>query len=37
VPAREQVAQTMLRERADLLSRQILRDLRRRAAIDVRS
>lgn len=37
VPDREQVAQTMLRERADLLSRQILRDLRRRAAIDVRS
>jgi hypothetical protein len=31
------VAAILLRDRQDLLSRQILRELRRRAAIDVRS
>jgi peptidyl-prolyl cis-trans isomerase SurA len=37
IPPREQVAAILLRDRQDLLSRQILRELRRRAAIDVRS
>jgi peptidyl-prolyl cis-trans isomerase SurA len=36
-PSREAVAQSLLRDRQDLLSRQVLRDLRRRAQIEVRS
>jgi peptidyl-prolyl cis-trans isomerase SurA len=36
-PSRESVAQSLLRDRQDLLSRQVLRDLRRRAQIEVRA
>lgn len=36
-PSREAIAAGLLRDRQDLVSRQVLRDLRRRAQIDVRS
>lgn len=36
-PSREAIANTILRDRSDLLSRQVLRDLRRKAQIEVRS
>jgi peptidyl-prolyl cis-trans isomerase SurA len=36
-PSREAVAAALLRDRSDLLSRQVLRDLRRRAQIEIRS
>lgn len=35
-PSREAIAAGLLRDRQDLLSRQVLRDLRRRAQIDIR-
>lgn len=37
IPTPESVAETILRERIDLLSRQMMRDLRRRADIDFRA
>lgn len=36
-PSREAVASALLRDRSDLLSRQLMRDLRRRAQIEIRS
>jgi len=36
-PSREAVAASLLRDRQDLLARQVLRDLRRRAQIEIRS
>jgi peptidyl-prolyl cis-trans isomerase SurA len=36
-PSREAVAAVLLRDRSDLLSRQVLRDLRRRGQIEIRS
>lgn len=36
-PSREAIANTILRDRSDLLSRQVLRELRRRAQIEIRS
>jgi peptidyl-prolyl cis-trans isomerase SurA len=36
-PNPEAIAETILRERVDLLSRQMMRDLRRRAEIEFRA
>lgn len=36
LPSKEQIASTLLRDRLELLSRQLVRDLRRRAFIEVR-